>query len=343
MDRRGRNANRPFITDWESMKFETKYVRYKKLVDDYLREFIVEKKPGSIYQPIRYVLAGGGKRIRPVLVLLSCEAVGGRGKDALHAAAGIEVLHNFTLVHDDIMDNAASRRGRATVHTKWDQNVAILVGDELLAFAYRALLRTRSPRIQEIAKIFTEGVVEVCEGQGYDKEFETSLDVKVQDYLLMIRKKTGKMVTVATEIGGLIGGAHAKELRALSAYGQHVGRAFQLQDDLLDIIGDEKKFGKTVGGDIVEGKKTFLLLEALRRSKGKDRQLLLSIFRNKGAAKESVAEVRSIYHRTGAIQATMRRVKQDIARANNELHHLRPTPARAMLFWFTEMLLHRSY
>ncbi|MEX0736986.1 MAG: polyprenyl synthetase family protein [Bacteroidota bacterium] len=325
------------------MKFEKKYLRYKEVVDDYLQGFIVEKKPHSIYRPIRYVLAGGGKRIRPVLVMLSCEAVGGNWKDALHAAAGIEILHNFTLVHDDIMDNAASRRGRATIHTKWDPNVAILVGDELLACAYRALLKTRSSRIQDIAKIFTEGVVEVCEGQGYDKEFETSLDVTVQDYLLMIRKKTGKMVTVATEIGALIGGGTPGEFRALSNYGRHVGRAFQLQDDLLDIVADEKEFGKTVGGDIVEGKKTFLLLEALRRARGKDRLLLLSIFRKKGAAKVNVDEVRRVYHRTGAIQATLRRVKQDIARAKNELEKLRPTPARAMLFWFTEMLLHRTY
>lgn len=325
------------------MKFEKKYLRYKEVVDDYLQGFIVEKKPDTIYRPIRYVLAGGGKRIRPVLVMLSCEAVGGHWKDALHAAAGIEILHNFTLVHDDIMDNAASRRGRATVHTKWDPNVAILVGDELLACAYRALLKTRSSRIQDIAKIFTEGVVEVCEGQGYDKEFETSLDVKVQDYLLMIRKKTGKMVTVATEIGALIGGGTPGEFRALSNYGRHVGRAFQLQDDLLDIVADEKKFGKTVGGDIVEGKKTFLLLESLRRSHGKDRQLLLAIFRKKGGAKVNVDEVRRVYHRTGAIQATLRRVKLDIARAKNELEKLRPTPARAMLFWFTEMLLHRTY
>lgn len=325
------------------MKFDQKYVRYKNLVDEYLHGFITESKPNSLYQPIRYVLQGGGKRIRPLLVMLSCEAVGGRMRDALDAAAGIEILHNFTLVHDDIMDHAASRRGRATVHTKWDENVAILVGDELLACAYRALLKTRSDRIQDIAKIFTEGVVEVCEGQGFDKEFETSLDVTVEDYLLMIRKKTGKMVAVATEIGALIGEGTNREFRALGNYGRHVGRAFQLQDDLLDVVADEKEFGKTVGGDIVEGKKTFLLLEALRRARGKDRKLLLSIFREKGTSKRNVDEVRRIYHRTGAIQATMRRVQSDIAKANKELQSLRPTPARAMLVWFTDMLYHRTY
>src|SRR5512139_195097 len=154
------------------MSFEQKYSEYKTRVDRYLVEAIQKTKPDSLYRPLKYVLAGGGKRIRPVLVLLSCEVVGGKGEDALHAGAGIEILHNFTLVHDDIMDNADSRRGRPTVHTRWDSNTAILVGDELLALAYNILLRTSSPRITEIANGLTDGVVEVCEGQAYDKQFE---------------------------------------------------------------------------------------------------------------------------------------------------------------------------
>ncbi|HEX9615633.1 MAG TPA: polyprenyl synthetase family protein, partial [Bacteroidota bacterium] len=173
------------------MDFEQKYLAHKALVDRYLIDAVQETKPRSLYQPLKYVLAGGGKRIRPILVLLACDAVGGKAEDAVHAGAGIEILHNFTLVHDDIMDHADSRRGRPTVHTKWDENSAILVGDELLALAYRILLRTESARIKDVVSVFTEGVVEVCEGQAYDNEFESRHSVNVEEYLLMIRKKTG--------------------------------------------------------------------------------------------------------------------------------------------------------
>ncbi|MBM4159865.1 MAG: polyprenyl synthetase family protein [Ignavibacteria bacterium] len=325
------------------MDYERTYARYKALVDDYLKLFCRQTKPRSLYEPLRYVVAGGGKRIRSVLVLLSCEAVGGSVQSALHAAGGIEILHNFTLVHDDIMDNARSRRGRATVHTKWDSNVAILVGDELLALAYRAVLQTQSPRIQEITKVFTQGVVEVCEGQAYDKEFETRSDVTVNDYMLMIEKKTAKMVSVSSEIGALIGEGTRASVSALRRYGGYVGRAFQIQDDLLDIVADEEKFGKAVGGDLVEGKRTFLLLEALRRAKGADKALLQAVVTNKGAPRRLIAEYRRIYYETGVIDAALRRVKQDIARAKEELNHLPPSGARATLAWFTDMLLNRTY
>jgi geranylgeranyl diphosphate synthase type II len=325
------------------MSFEQKYLEYKSRVDQYLVDAIQQSKPHSLYRPLKYVLAGGGKRIRPVLVLLCCEVVGGRSEDALHASAGIEILHNFTLVHDDIMDNADARRGRATVHTRWDNNTAILVGDELLALAYHILLKTSSPRIKEIADVFTDGVIEVCEGQAYDKEFETRKAVNVEDYLLMIRKKTGKMVAVSTEIGGLIGNGGSDELSALRSYGELVGRAFQVQDDLLDVIGDEKKFGKTIGGDLKEGKKTYLLLEALRRARGADRKLLKTLMKNRGATKGMVREFRRIFETTGAIEAARDFVGRDIAQAKKELETMKPSPARDMLYWFTDMLLHRTY
>ncbi len=325
------------------MSFESAYKDYRSLVDRYLLSFVKEAKPRSLYQPVRYVLGGGGKRIRSVLVLLACEAVGGKRKEALHASAATEILHNFTLVHDDIMDHARSRRGRATVHMKWDTNVAILVGDELLALAYRALLRTRSTNIQEISGIFTEGVVEVCEGQAYDKEFESRARVSVDDYLVMIQKKTGKMVAVATEIGGLVGKASPSQRLALRRYGELVGRAFQIQDDLLDIVGDEKEFGKTIGGDLVEGKRTYLLLEALRRAHGKDRQLLQSVAKNGGVSRRKVKEFQRIYSETGAIQAARDHIESDIAQAKSVLHALPQNPAREMLVWFTDMLLHRKH
>jgi geranylgeranyl diphosphate synthase type II len=319
------------------------YSQYKRLVDRSLSGFVREQVPRSLYEPLKYVLDGGGKRIRPVLLLLSCEAVGGNPTKALHAGAAIEILHNFTLVHDDIMDRASSRRGRQTVHTKWDTNVAILVGDGLLALAYRSLLKTSSPNIQEIARIFTEGVVEVCEGQSYDKEFETRSSVGVKDYLLMIDKKTAKMVAVAAEIGGLIGNGSRSSILALRKYGEYVGRAFQIQDDLLDIIGDEKELGKAVGGDLIEGKKTFLLLEALRAARGRDRKLLADVVRNKGGSRRLIPAYRRIYFETGAIDAARRRIKNDIDKAKKELHRLPASRAQAMLAWFADMLLNRTY
>jgi geranylgeranyl diphosphate synthase type II len=204
-------------------------------------------------------------------------------------------------------------------------------------------LRTTSSHIQQIAGIFTEGVVEVCEGQAYDKEFETRASVTVDEYLLMIEKKTARMVAVAAEIGGLIGDGRRSEIDALRCYGEHVGRAFQIQDDLLDIIADEKELGKPVGGDILEGKKTFLLLEALRAARGKDKELLKEMIKNKGAKSRLIPEYRRIYLETGAISAARLRIERDIAKAKHELHRLPVSPARSMLGWFADMLLNRTY
>ncbi len=325
------------------MDFQRRYTTYKKLVDSYLHNFVRNAHPRSLYQPIRYVLSGGGKRIRSVLVLLSCEAVGGSRDNALHASAAMEFLHNFTLVHDDIMDNSASRRGRATVHTKWDANVAILVGDELLALAFRALLKTPTSRLQAITTVFTEGVVEVCEGQAYDKDFETQARVSLNDYLLMIRKKTGKLVAVSTELGALVGGGSEQQILSLRRYGEHVGRAFQIQDDMLDIIADEKDFGKPIGSDVQEGKRTFLFLEALRKARGGDRRLLQSVANNGRVSRRKIKEFRRIYHETGAIDSAKTWVAHDLAEARRELDRLQLSDAREMLYWFTDMLLHRTY
>ncbi|MDE3056830.1 MAG: polyprenyl synthetase family protein [Bacteroidota bacterium] len=323
--------------------FKRKYRAYKSLIDSRLARCVTKNDPASLYKPLKYILSGGGKRIRPLLILLSCEAVGGKARDALHAAVAIEIVHNFTLVHDDIMDHAASRRGRPTVHTQWDENVAILVGDELVALAYRELLKTKSPAIARVAEIFTEGVVEVCEGQAYDKEFETQKNVSLNDYLLMIGKKTGKLVAVASEIGAVVGGGTAAEIRALQSYGELVGRAFQVQDDLLDVVADEKEFGKTIGGDIVEGKKTLLMIEAFRRSRGADKKLLRSIIVNRGTSAARVDDVREIYRRYGIIEEARQLIARDTENANRHLHVLRSSDARAMLYGFSDMLLKRNY
>ena len=325
------------------MNPEQRYERHKLSVDRYLRNFVTEHKPQTLYQPAKYVLVACGKRIRPVITLLACEAVGGEANNALHAGAGIEILHNFTLVHDDIMDHAETRRGRLTVHKKWDENVALLSGDVLLAFAYRALLRTKSTRIQEISKIFTEAVVTICEGQTLDKEFETRHRVHVNEYLMMIEKKTGKLVSIAAQLGALIGNATVSDMEALRRYGEYIGRAFQIQDDLLDIVANEKEFGKTIGGDLVEGKKTFLLLEALRRAKGEQKKMLQRIFTNGGVPRKQVPAFRLIYEETGAIDSAKKRIENDITEAKNQLSTLPASAARETLRWMTDKLLNRKF
>jgi len=324
------------------MDFLQRYKDYCALVDEYLSTFIKRTIPKTLYEPAKYILAAGGKRIRPVLVLCACEAVGGKKEDALDAASGLEILHNFTLVHDDIMDHAASRRGRMTVHTKWDSNVAILAGDVLLGLAYRALLQSNTTSIQEVSRIFTEGVIEVCEGQAYDKEFELRKRVSLDEYLLMIRKKTGTMVAVAMEVGAILGNGSSGERAALQSYGELVGEAFQVQDDLLDVIADEKQFGKTIGGDIVEGKKTFLLITALQRAKGEEKRLLQKIVQEGGVAKGKVDRVRRIFVATGAVEAAEVQIANDIAKAKEQLNILKGSESAQMLSWFADMLLSRK-
>ncbi|HEY6952607.1 MAG TPA: polyprenyl synthetase family protein [Bacteroidota bacterium] len=324
------------------MDFLQRYKEYVSIVDEYLSTFVKKTIPRSLYDPASYILAAGGKRIRPVLVLCACEAVGGNREKAIHAAAGLEILHNFTLVHDDIMDNAASRRGRATVHTKWDSNVAILAGDVLLGLAYRALLQSETPAIQELGRIFTEGVIEVCEGQAYDKEFETRRKVSLDEYLLMIQKKTGTMVAVATEVGAILGDGSAGEREALKSYGKLVGEAFQVQDDLLDVLADEKKFGKTIGGDIVEGKKTYLLITALQRAKGAEKKLLQKLVQDGGISKKHVDRIRRIFLSTGAVEAAGIHVANNIAKAKEQLKALNDTESAHTLSWFADMLLSRK-
>jgi geranylgeranyl diphosphate synthase type II len=296
--------------------------------------------------PLKYVLSSGGKRIRPVLLLLAYEAVsgkrGGAGKldGALNAALAIEALHNFTLVHDDIMDDAPSRRGRETVHSKWDKNTAILVGDELVALAYRALLKTKSPRIREILQIFTDGLLKVCEGQGFDKEFEHRRDVTLDEYLRMIELKTGRMVSVTLEIGALLGGGKRFEVSALRRFGYHIGRAFQIQDDLLDVTGD-KRFGKKIGGDIVEGKKTFLLLQAMRKAEQKDRTILEQVMSGGRVASKDVRTVKKIYEKYGAVKSARVEVRKHVTEAQRVLENLRQSRARDMLHWLAGMLQDR--
>ncbi len=324
------------------LRFSQQYERYRNAIE--LRLALLSKKraPASVYEPVRYVLASGGKRVRAVLVLLGCEAVGGKASQALDAAAAIELLHNFTLIHDDVMDHAPLRRGRATIHTKWDGNIAILSGDQMAGMAYDALLRTKSARLPEACAVLTDAFMQVCEGQAYDKEFECRDTVTRDEYMMMIGTKTGRVISAAAELGGIIGGGNRRQAAALRKFGEYLGRAFQIQDDLLDIAGSEKTLGKVIGGDITEGKKTYWLVEALGRTDGSDRRLLLSIKPNGGLNRATIRRVREIYQQCGALEAARDAIRVETQRAEKALSSLPSTRARAMLAWLSGQLLGRQ-
>ncbi|MBP1658628.1 MAG: polyprenyl synthetase [Bacteroidetes bacterium] len=332
-------------------QFNVRYEQLRRQVDRYLTTVIDAGSSGSLDDACRYVLTGGGKRLRAILVLLSCEAAGGRRARALPAAAAVEIMHNFTLVHDDIMDHARTRRGRATVHIRWDLNTALLAGDTLLAIAYAQILRTPTDDLCRILHLFTQGVIGVCEGQALDLEFERRNDITVKDYFTMVEQKTGILISVASELGARIGKGTPRDIRQLRTFGHHLGRAFQMQDDLLDVIGDERQFGKTIGGDILEGKRTYLLLTARERARGSDRVLLDTVIKRKShppARKETpsqrrelVSTVRQVYDNLGVIDRTRAEVVANTQRARRALRDLRPGIARDMLGWLADRLAHR--
>lgn len=243
-------------------------------VEEKLAEINWSIEPLGLYQPIDYVLSLGGKRIRPVLTLLACKLFSDNEQAAMPAALAIEVFHNFTLLHDDVMDRADTRRGMPTVHKKWNDNTAILSGDAMLIKAYQFLQQVSADKLPHLLPLFSQTAVEVCEGQQYDVDFENSLDVTLPQYLEMIRLKTAVLLAAGLKMGAIIGGATCQDAQALYDYGINLGLAFQLRDDYLDSFGDAAVFGKKIGGDICCNKKTFLMITALQKAQGEDLQAL---------------------------------------------------------------------
>lgn len=263
---------------------------------DYINEAIASipypQQPAGLYEPIAYTLSSGGKRLRPTLLLSVMEALGGKASDAVNQAMGIEMYHNFTLVHDDVMDNADLRRGRPTVVHKWGRDTAILSGDAMLTMATQLMARCPADKLPDVMDVFNRTAMEVYEGQQYDMEFEQRVDVSVEEYMNMIRLKTSVLLAGACEIGAVMAGAPAEVRRAFYGYGVSLGLAFQLRDDYLDTYGDPLIFGKEIGGDIVNGKKTWLLITA--RSEDSDGALSRIMAANP-APQEKIEAVREIY------------------------------------------------
>lgn len=301
-------------------------------IDARLSTLIAEREPARLYDPARYVLQNGGKRLRPVLLLAANRIFSGEDDDALPAALAVEVFHNFTLVHDDIMDHADERRGRPTVHVKWDESTAILCGDYLMGLAYDLLARSRgqTPTTVLIAR-FQEMTAQLCEGQTLDKEFETRGDVTVDEYLQMVDRKTGALLQACLVLGGMLGGAADDPLTALGEIGRDVGRAFQIKDDLLDLTADDDRWGKMIGGDLIEGKKTYLLLRAIERTQGSDRDWFMRIVDEGGLPPDDVAEARERMERSGVLEEARAEVRRYSLRAAEGTERLGTSPAIAML------------
>lgn len=223
-----------------------------------------EREPKGLYAPIAYTLAAGGKRVRPQLAIIASQMFGGKDEDVLPAALALEIFHNFTLLHDDVMDHAEVRRGRPTVHIQWNENTAILSGDQMMIEAYTQLSKVPTHTLARVLQLFNQMATEICEGQQYDVDFEQKNNVSIDEYLMMIRLKTSVLLANALQIGAYIAGATEEEQRALYQFGINIGLAFQIQDDILDVWGDPKTFGKAIGGDIACNKKTFVYLQAMR-------------------------------------------------------------------------------
>lgn len=271
----------------------------------HLENNVFQKEPINLYEPITYLLGLGGKRLRPVLTLLATNLFDGNYKDALNAALAIEVFHNFSLIHDDIMDDAPLRRGMATVHEKWDVNTGILSGDAMLIMSYQFLEEYEAKVFKALLHLFSQTAIEVCEGQQYDVDFETRDDVTLPEYLKMIEFKTAVLVAAAMKMGAIIAKASSENQGLIYEFGRNLGIAFQLQDDYLDAFGDPKTFGKQVGGDILENKKTFLYLQALEKGTIEHQKQLRDLFSIQPKNPASKIEaIKNIFTQSGAVEAT---------------------------------------
>lgn len=325
----------------QNIAFSKLYNKEREKINELLKNCLKGKSPLSLYKPGGYILDSGGKRLRPILVIFSAKAVGQKFSKVYNSSLAVELLHNFTLVHDDIMDNADKRRGRLTLHKKYDINTAILVGDSLLSIAYELLLKDCNGETKKVLSAFTKGLVEVCEGQSMDKDFETQKDVSIEDYLIMIEKKTAAMAEMCCKIGGILGGGSSGEVAALGSYGKNIGIAFQIQDDLLDITGDEKELGKAIGGDLIEGKKTYLFLKALNKAKGIDREKLRVVIENKGIQWNEVENYKAIYERLGVIDDAKKDIAKFTSIALKGLNVLKNDRDKKIFTWLADSLINR--
>jgi geranylgeranyl diphosphate synthase type II len=317
---------------------------YQELISEYFSELHLAKEPKNLYEPIEYILALGGKRMRPILTLMATEVFDVDCKKAIPAATAIEVFHNFSLVHDDIMDDAPLRRGNETVHEKWDVNTGILSGDAMLILAYQHFEEYQPKIFRALAKLFSKTALEVCEGQQYDVDFETRDDVTIPEYLKMIEYKTAVLVGAAMKMGAIVAETSEENANLIYDFGLSLGTAFQLQDDYLDAFGDPETFGKQVGGDIIENKKTYLYLKAIQFAEADEKEQLLHLFSiHPSDNSEKINSVKELFNQTGASEATQKAIQNYTFKAFETLEKMNiSNDKKVMLRAFGENLMNRN-
>ena len=303
---------------------------YLDIINQAIAGIPYPQQPSQLYEPISYHMALGGKRVRPVLTLMACDAMGGSPEMAVDAALGLEMFHNFTLLHDDVMDNADVRRGKPTVHRRWNDNTAILSGDTMLTIATQYIARTRNWQVMDL---FNKTAIEIYEGQQWDMDFENRNDVTDDEYIEMIRLKTSVLLGCALKVGALVAGADKGDADALYKAGVNMGLAFQLRDDVLDVWGDPKTFGKEIGGDIMNNKKTFLLINAMQLARGDDADELRHWLNDPYVTREDkVAGVTALYERLGVRQLAEDAIADYNARAIDAFNKVKMSDADKQTF-----------
>ena len=312
-------------------------------IDEALPKLVDGRAPASLYDAVEHVLRAGGKRVRPILLLLVAESYGTSAERALPAALAVEVFHNFTLVHDDLMDEDDERRGGETVHVKWTPGTAVLAGDLMMGLSYDLLGQVEEGDTEALYAVYHPMVEQLCAGQALDASFETDEAVTVDAYLDMIDRKTGALLSAAVELGGVIGGAPAPERDRLGTAGRLVGRAFQIQDDLLDLVADDEDWGRGVGGDLVRGKKTFLTLRALERAEGEDHDWFARLVTDGGLPREDVPEARDRMAALGVFEEARAAVRRYTSEAHEHLDPLPTNAAAETLHWLVDRLQARDH
>jgi len=317
---------------------------YQDLISRHFESIKYQKEPNNLYEPIRYILSLGGKRLRPVLTLMATEVFDVDCQKALAAATAVEVFHNFSLIHDDIMDDAPLRRGNETVHEKWNINTGILSGDAMLILAYQYFEAYEPKIFQELAKLFSKTALEVCEGQQYDVDFETRDDVTIPEYLKMIEYKTAVLVAAAMKMGAIVAETTEENKNLIYDFGLNLGLAFQLQDDYLDAFGNPETFGKQVGGDIIENKKTYLYLKAMEYASANEKEQLLHLFSFQSSNNtDKINSVKGIFNQTGATAATKKAIENYTFKALETLAKMNiGNDKKAILKAFAENLMSRN-
>ena len=314
-------------------------------VNQFLADLPYDRRPSSLYAPIRYVLSMGGKRIRPVLMLLAYQLYKDDPETILMQAVALETYHNYTLLHDDLMDNADLRRGHETVHKKWNANQAILSGDSMLVLAYERMAQCPKEKLANVLAVFTETALEIGEGQQYDIDFEHRTDVSEEEYIEMIRLKTSVLLACALKIGGILADAPADDLENLYKFGEQMGLAFQLQDDYLDVYGDSKVFGKAIGGDITSNKKTYMLINAFNKANDAQRvELMRWVTAKEFDRQEKVTAVTNLYNEIGIDRLAQKKIAYYFDESKKYLNALQvPEERKAELRAYAEKMMVRKY